>query len=70
MLPASVQVCPVEIPGRGRRSREEAIDSVSKLADVLVESLPLQVRIIMTDNFHWQEHQQHVSAVLKSIASH
>ena len=48
MLPASVQVCPVEIPGRGRRSREEAIDSVSKLADLLVESLPLQVRIILT----------------------
>ena len=45
MLPASVQVCPVEIPGRGRRQGENAIDSVTELADLLVETLPLQVSI-------------------------
>ena len=44
MLPASIQVCPVELPGRGRRQGDAAINDVSRLADVLVESLPLQVR--------------------------
>ncbi|PRW20616.1 Erythronolide modules 3 and 4 [Chlorella sorokiniana] len=32
MLPASVQVCPVEIPGRGRREGEPALDKVHDLA--------------------------------------
>lgn len=41
MLPASVQVCPVEIPGRGRRGGEPALDKVHDLARVLARSLPL-----------------------------
>ena len=41
MLPASVQVCPVEIPGRGRRVGEPAIDSVPELARLLANCLPL-----------------------------
>ena len=44
MLPASIQVCPVEIPGRGRRSSETSIDDVHLLADALAASLPLQAR--------------------------
>lgn len=43
MLPACIQVCPVELPGRGRRRDEAGISDVAALADVLVESLPLQV---------------------------
>lgn len=43
ILPACIQVCPVEIPGRGRRIKDNPLDSVSDLADLLVESLPLQV---------------------------
>ena len=43
MLPASIQVCPVELPGRGRRQGEAAINDVARLADVLADSLPLQV---------------------------
>ena len=43
MLPASIQICPVEIPGRGRRSNEPAINDVHQLADLLASSLPLQV---------------------------
>ncbi len=42
MLPASVQVCPVEIPGRGRREGETALTTVDELAKVLAHSLPLQ----------------------------
>jgi hypothetical protein len=45
MLPASIQVCPVELPGRGRRQAEPAINDVAKLADVLADALPLQVRL-------------------------
>ena len=41
MLPASIQVCPVEIPGRGRREGEPSISSVSQLARLLARSLPL-----------------------------
>lgn len=41
MLPASIQVCPVEIPGRGRREGEEAIQTVEELAKLLAHSLPL-----------------------------
>ncbi len=41
MLPASVQVCPVEIPGRGRRLGEPAHEDVVGLARALARSLPL-----------------------------
>lgn len=41
MLPASVQVCPVEIPGRGRREGERSINNVQELARLLARSLPL-----------------------------
>ena len=43
MMPASVQVCPFEIPGRGRRSNEAPITDVAQFADVLAAALPLQV---------------------------
>ena len=43
MLPPSVQVCPVEIPGRGRREGEPSINEISELANILAHSLPLQV---------------------------
>lgn len=42
MLPASVQVCPVEIPGRGRREGETALTTVDELSKVLAHSLPLK----------------------------
>lgn len=42
MLPASVQVCPIEIPGRGRREGETALTTVDELAKVLAHSLPLK----------------------------
>ena len=42
MLPASIQVCPVELPGRGRREGEEAISTVPELARTLARSLPLR----------------------------
>ena len=41
MVPASVQICPVEIPGRGRRFGEPAISYVKQLARLLARSLPL-----------------------------
>lgn len=43
MLPAAIQVCPIELPGRGRRQAEQAISDVATLADLLVNFLPLQV---------------------------
>lgn len=43
MLPASIQVCPVELPGRGRREGERGINNVAELAALLAHSLPLQV---------------------------
>lgn len=43
MLPASIQVCPIELPGRGRRRDEVGIPDVATLADALSEGLPLQV---------------------------
>ena len=43
MLPPSIQVCPVEIPGRGRRSQEPGITDVLALAEQLASALPLQV---------------------------
>lgn len=44
MMPASIQICPIEIPGRGRRSNKQAVDKVDELADLLVHGLPLQVQ--------------------------
>lgn len=41
MLPACVQVCPVEIPGRGHRRGEPAVNNVPELACQLAHSLPL-----------------------------
>ena len=41
MLPASIQVCPVELPGRGRREGEEGISDVRSLARALARHLPL-----------------------------
>ena len=49
MLPASIQVCPVELPGRGRRQGEPAISDVAALADVLADALPLQVGLDRKD---------------------
>lgn len=43
MLPACIQVCPIELPGRGRRREETSISDVAELADMLADSLPLQV---------------------------
>lgn len=43
MLPACIQVCPIELPGRGRRRDETSISDVAELADILADSLPLQV---------------------------
>ncbi len=43
MMPASIQVCPVEIPGRGRAEGQPAIPDCAQLAAALARSLPLQV---------------------------
>ncbi len=43
MLPPSVQVCPIDIPGRGRREGEASINEISELATTLAHALPLQV---------------------------
>lgn len=45
MLPAAIQVCPIELPGRGRRQDEPAIDDIAALADILTDALPLQVLV-------------------------
>ncbi|KAK9803914.1 hypothetical protein WJX72_004698 [[Myrmecia] bisecta] len=42
MMPPSIQVCPIELPGRGRREGEPAISDVHMLAAALAECLPLQ----------------------------
>ncbi|CAL8466746.1 g6282 [Coccomyxa elongata] len=42
MLPPSIQVCPIEIPGRGRREGEPSINEISELANILAHALPLQ----------------------------
>ena len=47
MLPPSIQVCPVEIPGRGRRSQEPGTSDVLVLAQQLAAALPLQVRSVL-----------------------
>lgn len=41
MLPACIQVCPVEIPGRGRRRTEKPVARVEDLAELLAMSLPV-----------------------------
>ena len=56
MLPASIQVCPVEIPGRGRREGEESVNCVAALAEILALSLPLQVLI------HYSKEADHQNA--------
>ena len=43
MLPAAIQVCPIELPGRGRRRDEAPVNDVAVLADQLADALPLQV---------------------------
>lgn len=43
MLPPSIQVCPVEIPGRGRLQGKAPIHDVCDLASMLAQSLPLWV---------------------------
>ena len=43
MMPLSIQVCPIEIPGRGRRGDETSINDVHQLAETLAHALPLQV---------------------------
>ena len=43
MLPASIQVCPIELPGRGRRQAEAGIRDIAVLADALADFLPLEV---------------------------
>jgi surfactin synthase thioesterase subunit len=48
MLPASIQVCPIELPGRGRRRGEQGIATVDQLADALVDGLPLQVKRVQS----------------------
>ena len=45
LLPAGVQVCPIEIPGRGRLSSQEPLPDVATLAEALALGLPLQVRM-------------------------
>ena len=43
MMPPGIQVCPIEIPGRGRREGEPSINEISELATALAHALPLQV---------------------------
>ena len=42
MMPPSIQVCPIEIPGRGRREQDSPISNVADLAQALARGLPLQ----------------------------
>ena len=46
LLPAGIQVCPVEIPGRGRLSAQEPLPDIATLAEQLALGLPLQVSIL------------------------
>jgi medium-chain acyl-[acyl-carrier-protein] hydrolase len=39
LLPATVDVCPVQLPGRGRRIREEPFRRLGPLVDALMEAL-------------------------------
>ena len=45
MLPAAIQVCPIELPGRGRRRGEIGISDIAILASTLADALPLQVNL-------------------------
>ena len=46
MLPPSIQVCPVELPGRGRRGGEPFHRDMTALAMQLAAGLPLQVLLL------------------------
>ena len=48
-MPACIQVCPVEIPGRGRREGEPALTDAAELARVLAHALPLQASHMLQD---------------------
>lgn len=61
MLPASIQVCPVEIPGRGRREGEPAPESIASLAMLLAKSLPLDVSPRRRPSSHLQHPELHYS---------
>ena len=50
MLPAAIQVCPIELPGRGRRRDEAPVNDVAVLADQLADALPLQVTSQLPSN--------------------
>ena len=51
MMPPSIHVCPVELPGRGRREQESSISSIAEIAQTLAHALPLEVR--SSSNQHW-----------------
>eukprot|EP00884_Botryococcus_braunii_P010404 jgi/Botrbrau1/19365/Bobra.0471s0002.1 len=42
MLPPGIQVCPVELPGRGRRQADVAVNDVVEIAETLAHTLPLE----------------------------
>src|SRR5437773_10895241 len=42
-LPATVEVCPVELPGRGIRSREIAFTRLDRLVEALAEGLAREI---------------------------
>ncbi len=52
LLPPSIQVCPVEIPRRGRRAGEPVLSDAAELARVLAHSLPLLVGTCFAFDFH------------------
>ena len=41
IFPTCIEICPVQIPGRGKLSSINALESISKLSDHLINSLPL-----------------------------
>lgn len=41
IFPSCIEVYPVQIPGRGRRSNEEPMDSLPDLSEHLIETLPI-----------------------------
>ena len=47
MMPLSIQVCPVELPGRGRREQELSISNIAVMAQTLAHALPLEVGFIL-----------------------
>ena len=46
MLPAAIQVCPIELPGRGRRQGEVGVCDIAVLARTLADVLPLHVSLL------------------------